>query len=102
MSSWLDTKKFINSLAKTAMAEAQKTIDKALDIDEVSLSTNSDSSEIQQLPVMDQWGSFSGSFFTVPPKTSKSKFFDYEIERFLLQWRYQICISFKKCKYINT
>ena len=32
MSSWLDTKKYLNTLAKTAMAEAQKTIDKALDI----------------------------------------------------------------------
>ena len=87
MSSWLDTKKFINSLAKTAMAEAQKTIDKALDIDnetEVSLST-SDSSESQ--PVIDQWGSFTGSFFTVPPKTSKSKFlvFTMRFKRKLLK-----------------
>ena len=28
MSSWLDTKKYMASLAKTAMAEAQKTLDK--------------------------------------------------------------------------
>ena len=34
MSSWLDTKKYMTSLAKTAMAEAQKTLDKALEIQE--------------------------------------------------------------------
>ena len=34
MTSWLDTKKYVASLAKNAIAEAQKTLDKALDIDE--------------------------------------------------------------------
>jgi hypothetical protein len=40
MSSWLDTK-YLGSLAKTAIAEAQRTLDKALDIkdeDEVPFS----------------------------------------------------------------
>ena len=79
MSSWLDTKKYLNTLAKTAMAEAQKTIDKALDIDnetEVTLDSASETSTNQNHAMMDQWGSFTGSFFTVPPKTSKvdSKF----------------------------
>ena len=79
MSSWLDTKKYLNTLAKTAMAEAQKTIDKALDIDnetEVTLDSTSETSTNQNHAMMDQWGSFTGSFFTVPPKASKveSKF----------------------------
>ena len=51
MSSWLDTKKFVTSLAKTAMAEAQKTLDKALEVDE----------EAEQNGV-----SFSASFFDLP------------------------------------
>ena len=32
MSSWLNTKAFVASLAKTAMNEAQKTLDRALEI----------------------------------------------------------------------
>ena len=87
MSSWYDTKKLMTSLAKTAMAEAQKTIDKALDIDEyeedsvgkVSLENESSKPNqnvtqeptIQQ-PILDQWGSFSGSFFALS-KDKKNK-----------------------------
>ena len=84
MTSWLDTKKYVASLAKNAIAEAQKTLDKALDIDEngeqeteqsenQEISTsNSSSSVIQQQQSnvnlgLDQWGSFSGSFFSIPP-----------------------------------
>lgn len=57
-SSWLDTKKFVTSLAKTAMVEAQKTLDKALEIDEET---------INDQPSIDQWGSFTGSFFAMSP-----------------------------------
>ena len=32
MSSWLNTKAFVASLAKTAISEAQKTLDRALEI----------------------------------------------------------------------
>ena len=32
MSSWLNTKAFVSSLAKTALSEAQKTLDRALEI----------------------------------------------------------------------
>lgn len=67
--SWLpDTKAFVASLAKSAMAEAQKTLDKALEISE---------EEEEQKNVKDgeeefnnrnlnksQWGSFTGSFFS--------------------------------------
>ena len=71
MSSWLDTKKYMASLAKTAMAEAQKTLDKALDIDEnieLSLENTENNDSSTANAVIDQWGSFSGSFFAVPPK----------------------------------
>ena len=76
MTSWLDTKKFMTSLAKTAMAEAQKTLDKALDIDEQE-EQNGDSTVILESSVnsgVDQWGSFSGSFFSPiqDKKSSKS------------------------------
>ena len=74
MSSWLDTKKYMASLAKTAMAEAQKTLDKALDIDEnteLSLENTENNDSSSANAVIDQWGSFSGSFFAVPPKLGK-------------------------------
>jgi hypothetical protein len=85
MSSWLD-RKYLESLAKSAFAEAQKTLDKALDIKDeeeqpiVEPTVNSQPAK----PVYDQptksssgslvkslsnnlgvsgWGSFSGSFF---------------------------------------
>ena len=34
MSSWLNTKSFVATLAKNAMSEAQKTLDRALEIPE--------------------------------------------------------------------
>ena len=85
MTSWLDTKKYVASLAKNAIAEAQKTLDKALDIDEngeqeteqrenKEISTSNSSSVIQSNVNLglDQWGSFSGSFFSIPPDRKAS------------------------------
>ncbi len=66
MGSWLDTKKFMTSLAKTAMAEAQKTLDKALDVENEDPTTNIANSNF------DQWGSFTGSFFPMPDSSSNS------------------------------
>ena len=86
MSSWLDTKRFVASLAKNAISEAQKTLDKALDIDEgveqkqqqrpldqeavnhVEHAERDQDSNQQQLTMsatadFSQWGSFTGSFF---------------------------------------
>merc|ERR1712223_227462 len=85
MTSWLDTKKYVASLAKNAIAEAQKTLDKALDIDEngeqeTEPSENKEISTSNSLSViqsnvnlgLDQWGSFSGSFFSIPPDRKAS------------------------------
>ena len=80
MTSWLDTKKYVASLAKNAIAEAQKTLDKALDIDENGEQEETEQSENQEISTrnsvnviqsnvnlgLDQWGSFSGSFFSIP------------------------------------
>ena len=90
MSSWLDTK-FLGSIAKSALAEAQKTLDKALDIkdDEEEGDKFEDHSQALVRPVkpiqiqsgsgrqapntlvksfssnlgVGGWGSFTGSFF---------------------------------------
>ena len=85
MSSWLDTK-FLGSLAKNAIAEAQKTLDKALDIKDDEADDQFDDA-VQAQPVkpvhdpvnksgsstlvkslsnnlgVSGWGSFTGSFF---------------------------------------
>jgi hypothetical protein len=93
MSSWLDTKKFVTSLAKTAMAEAQKTLDKALDIEEEEqlrqqqqqLEAVNEVSEVQRRQAngdghsvitsvdFNQWGSFTGSFFSTQDMKSAKK-----------------------------
>lgn len=79
MSSWLDTKKFVTSLAKTAMAEAQKTLDKALDItDEERLEQENNQNNLEQndddfKQTFDQWGSFTGSFFNLNDSKKKQK-----------------------------
>ena len=86
MSSWLDTK-FLGSLAKNAIAEAQKTLDKALDIKDDEADDFFDDAvqaqpvkSVQDHPVgksgpnnlvkslsnnlgVSGWGSFTGSFF---------------------------------------
>ena len=86
MTSWLDTKKYVASLAKNAIAEAQKTLDKALDIDENGEQEETEHSENQEISTrnsvnviqsnvnlgLDQWGSFSGSFFSIPPDRKAS------------------------------
>ena len=54
MSSWLDTKKYMTSLAKTAMAEAQKTLDKALEIQEEENEANTVETVIDT--EFSQWG----------------------------------------------
>ena len=63
MSSWLDTKKYMTSLAKTAMAEAQKTLDKALEIQEEE---NEASNSVETVidTEFSQWGMSSEISFT--------------------------------------
>ena len=39
MSSWLNTKAFVSALAKTALTEAQKTLDRALEIPDEELAS---------------------------------------------------------------
>ena len=87
MTSWLDTKKYVASLAKNAIAEAQKTLDKALDIDENGEQEETEQSENQEISTrnsvnviqsnvnlgLDQWGSFSGSFFSIPDRKASTK-----------------------------
>ena len=88
MSSWLDTK-YLGSLAKNAIAEAQKTLDKALDIKDEDEDQFEDQRQVLSTPVkpptipdpavkagsssivksfssnlgVGGWGSFTGSFF---------------------------------------
>jgi len=88
MSSWLDTK-YLGSLAKNAIAEAQKTLDKALDIKDEDEDQFEDQRQVLSTPVkpptipdpvvkagsssiaksfssnlgVSGWGSFTGSFF---------------------------------------
>lgn len=88
MSSWLDTK-YLGSLAKNAIAEAQKTLDKALDIKDEDEDQYVDQRQVLSTPVkpptipdpvvkagsssiaksfssnlgVSGWGSFTGSFF---------------------------------------
>ena len=77
MTSWLDTKKYMTSLAKSAIADAKKSLDKALEIDEdeqkngekSSVISTSDSNSV----TFDQWGSFTGSFFNLPGRESQDQ-----------------------------
>jgi hypothetical protein len=89
MSSWLDTK-YLGSLAKNAIAEAQKTLDKALDIKDEDEDQFEDQRQVLSTPIkpptnpdppavktgsssivksfssnlgVSGWGSFTGSFF---------------------------------------
>ena len=71
MSSWFDAK-HISSFAKTALNEAQKTLDKALDIkedegrdvaDEGAANAAPDSGSTAAIASSKLWGSFTGSFF---------------------------------------
>ena len=71
MSSWFDAK-HISSFAKTALNEAQKTLDKALDIKEENDGENGADGEANAAPEgvstaaiasSKLWGSFTGSFF---------------------------------------
>ena len=70
MTSWLDTKKYMTSLAKNAIAEAKSTLDKALDIEEDEQNPGDSQNSVivsNVTPGLDQWGSFTGSFFSIPP-----------------------------------
>ena len=77
MTSWLDTKKYMTSLAKSAIADAKKSLDKALEIDEdeqkngekSAVISTSDSNSV----TFDQWGSFTGSFFNLPGRESQDQ-----------------------------
>lgn len=91
--SWFDTSGFAN-LAKSALKEAQKTIDKALDIKEddarlaqtprdeqqnffstwgiKSIVADGESNDTQGEQEVGTWGSFTGSFFENPKKDEKS------------------------------
>ena len=85
MSSWLNTKSFVASLAKNAMAEAQRTLDRALEIPDdeegsdpnissqhgtanqqqkgLDSDSNGDNQPSLKMVNSATWGSFSGSFF---------------------------------------
>ena len=77
MTSWLDTKKYMTTLAKSAIADAKKSLDKALEIDEDEQKNGEKSSVIStsdsNLVTFDQWGSFTGSFFNLPGRESQGQ-----------------------------
>jgi hypothetical protein len=60
--SWFDTKQ-LTSLAKSALSEAQKTLDKALDIKEDGGGAVENVPVESAMSASKMWGSFTGSFF---------------------------------------